>query len=340
MSPFRLSAASLGLSLGIVGAAAGVALVTIGPGDARFVSGARVEMGLPPLTRSEPAPSPIEAATGASTTHPDLLEPSPFGPLPRVAASGERPIFAYASHFDLEDSRPKIAVLLLGLGLQRAVTEAALALPAHVGLQFSPYAPNIEADVSAARRGGHEVLLGLPMEPPAYPENDPGPHTLLAHASPDANLDRLLWLLSRATGYVGVAGDGGVFAQSPAAEPVVRELAARGLALVEIGEGGLTEEARAAGLPYARAAAALDADPTPRAIDRALAELEAEALDRGSALGVAIAYPLSIERLRAWIAGLEAKSLVLAPVSALLIEGAGLAARLRGEAGAGDPSAS
>jgi polysaccharide deacetylase 2 family uncharacterized protein YibQ len=42
-------------------------------------------------------------------------------------------------------------------------------------------------------------------------------------------------------------------------------------------------------------------------------------------LGVAQGYPVTLERLRLWVATLEGKGLVLAPVSAVLIEQAGLA---------------
>ena len=40
--------------------------------------------------------------------------------------------------------------------------------------------------------------------PTAIPNNDPGPHTLTVAATADANLDRLHWLMSRLTTYVGV----------------------------------------------------------------------------------------------------------------------------------------
>ena len=43
------------------------------------------------------------------------------------------------------------------------------------------------------RQGGHEVLLQLPMEPFDYPDNDPGPQTLLTMLSADQNADRLAW---------------------------------------------------------------------------------------------------------------------------------------------------
>ena len=35
------------------------------------------------------------------------------------------------------------------------------------------------------------------MEPFDYPDNDPGPQTLLRPSAPEQNLDRLYWHLSR-----------------------------------------------------------------------------------------------------------------------------------------------
>ena len=109
-----------------------------------------------------------------------LIEDGPFGPLPRIAPDGRRPFLAYARPFNLEDSRPKVAVLILGLGLERELFDAALALPGPIGLQLSPYAPDLPALVERARGAGHEVLLELSMESADYPASDPGPHTLLA----------------------------------------------------------------------------------------------------------------------------------------------------------------
>ena len=310
-----------------------------GPGPVRFESDARIERSLPGAPRAETgAAMPATVIARRPVADPDLVEPSPFGPLPRVAAHGQRPFFAYASPFDFDDSRPKVAILVLGLGLQERATEAALALPAGISLQFSPYAPDLDRDVTRARRSGHEVLLALPMEPPEYPLSDPGPHTLLASAGSAGNLDRLHWVLSRTRAYVGVAGDGRRFAASDAAGPVVADLAARGLALVEVGSDSLTGEAQAAGMPYASAAAPIDEDPSPLTIDHALAELEAQALESGSALGVISALPVSMARLAVWIDSLQTKGLALAPLSALLIEGGGPAQiRGEGEGVAGEP---
>jgi uncharacterized protein len=163
------------------------------------------------------------------------------------------------------------------------------------------------------------VLLGLPMEPPDFPESDPGPHTLLADLSPEENARRLSWLLSQAGGYIGLAGSGGRFAGSGQAGAVLEELAGRGLGLVEISSTRLAPAAAALGLPYADAGPPIDDEPSAVAVDYGLAGLEAEALASGSALGIAQPYPVTLERLHLWAATLEGKGLVLAPVSALLV---------------------
>ena len=298
----------------------------------RYAGVVRIELPLPPGS-APPGP----AATGQSagpqhveSVRPDLalLEDGPFGPLPRIAPDGRRPFLAYARPFNLEDRRPKVAVLLVGLGQQREIVDAVLTLPAPISLQFSAYAPELPALVARARGAGHEVLLELPMEPADYPASDPGPHTLLSAGGRDENLARLDWVLARASGYVALAGDGARFAGSAQAEPVLDVLARRGLALIELGDRRLASVAAGAGLPYASARRPIDENLSVPAIDRALAALEAEASATGSALGVARGHPMSLERLRQWAATLEAKGLVLAPASAVLIEQAGLAGEL------------
>jgi hypothetical protein len=272
---------------------------------------------------SSPGTAPATEESAAAAVDPSLIEDGPFGPLPRIGPDGRRPLFAYASAFNFEDSRPKVAVMILGLGLRAELFDAAVALPGPIGLQLSPYAPDLPALVARARRAGHEVLLGLPMEPADYPASDPGPHTLLADNSRDENLQRLDWVLSRASGYAALVGGGGRFAGSDQVPGVLNVLAKRGLALIEVGADQLEGAAAAAGLPYASAPHAIDQDPSAEAIDRALTGLEAAAAG-GSALGLAQDYPVSLERLRLWVTTLADKGLVLAPVSAVLIEQSGL----------------
>jgi polysaccharide deacetylase 2 family uncharacterized protein YibQ len=297
------------------------------PDPPLHAAGTRAIVALPPSQSGrapEPGAAPDMEGRAPAAVDLALLEPGPFGPLPRIGPDGRRPLFAYAQPFDFSDRRPKVAVIILGLGLRADLFDAALALPGPVGLQLSPYAPDLPALVERARGAGHEVLLDLPMEPADYPASDPGPHTLLADNSRDENLARLDWVLSRASGYAALAGAGGRFAASDQAAAVLDVLARRGLALIEVGAGQLEGPAAAAGLPYASAPHALDQDSSAPAIDRALGGLEAAALEGGSALGLAQDYPVSLDRLRLWLATLADKGLVLAPVSAVLIEQSGL----------------
>jgi polysaccharide deacetylase 2 family uncharacterized protein YibQ len=253
-----------------------------------------------------------------------LTEDGPFGSLPRIGSDGRRPFIEYARPFNFEDARPKVAVLLLGRGLQVELFDAALALPGPISLQLSPYAPDLPALVERARDAGHEVLLDLPMEPADHSASDQGPYTLLADNSSDENLERLNWLLARAPGYIAVAGGGPRFAGSAHVGDVLEVLARRGLALIELGASHLKSAAAAAGLPYASAPPPIGQDPSALSIDDALAGLEAKAMAGGSALGVVQGNPASLERLRVWAATLHGRGLVLAPVSAVLIEQAGL----------------
>jgi uncharacterized protein len=330
--PGRLVFAGLSVLAGVA-----ILLSLGGEGRVRFGGVPLLQFPLPGAPAEGPS-SPPEAghqststAEIASPALPGLLEDGPFGPLPRIGPDGRRPFLAYAGPFDLDDQRPRIALLVVGLGLQADLTEAAIALPGEISLHFSAYAADLPGWFERARRAGHEVLLDLPMEPLDYPASDPGPHTLLASNSTEENLKRLDWLLARATGYVAVAGGGARFAASERTSAVLDVLARRGLALIELNQPKLATAANAVGLPYASAASAIDADPSALAIDAALAGLGRQAVQHGSALAFVQAYPISLERLRRWSASLEGKGLVLAPVSAVVIQQAGLAANSRSE---------
>jgi polysaccharide deacetylase 2 family uncharacterized protein YibQ len=169
------------------------------------------------------------------------------------------------------------------------------------------------------------VLLQVPMEPFDYPDNDPGPQTLLTSVPAEQNLDRLHWLMSRFQGYVGIANYMG--ARFTTAEqglgPVMKEVGKRGLIYFDDGSSarGLAGQiAGANNLPFAKADIALDSVTTPAHIDKALVRLEAVARDRGIAVGVASATPGAIERIAQWAKTLESRGIVLVPISAVAIK--------------------
>jgi polysaccharide deacetylase 2 family uncharacterized protein YibQ len=259
-----------------------------------------------------------------------LLESSRHGAIPRVAPDGARPADAYARPVAPSTGNrkggPRIAIVLTGLGVSANLTRQAIEqLPGPVTFAFQPYGADVEHNVSAARAKGHEILLQAPMEPFDYPDNDPGPQTLLTSIAPDQNMDRLHWLMSRFQGYVGIVNYMGARFTSTEQSlgPILKEAARRGLIFVDDGSSPRSlapQIASANNLPFAKAELTLDAVPTTAHIDGALARLEAVARERGSVVGVASAIPASVERIAQWAKSVESRGFVLVPISAVAIK--------------------
>ena len=124
-----------------------------------------------------PALPPIQQGPGLSQAPiAGLTAPGPGGaPLPIIAADGRTAADAYARPFT-PNGRPKVSVVIGGLGLNAQTTRAAIeTLPGEITLSFAPYAEGLQGWIDLARAHGHEVLLETPMEPADYPANDPGP---------------------------------------------------------------------------------------------------------------------------------------------------------------------
>lgn len=254
-----------------------------------------------------------------------LVERSRFGLLPRTGPDGATPAQVYARPLGAApETKPagRIALIVGGLGISRNGTAEAIAkLPGPVSLGFAPYGSELERTVQQARSDGHEVFLQVPMEPFDYPDNDPGPHTLLTGPKAADNLDRLHWVLGRFTGYVGIVNflGGRLTADEAALSPILREIAGRGLMVIDDGSSPrslLAASAVRAQIPTLKVDRVVDAVTRADTIDQELQRLEALARERGVAIGAATALPLSIERIVRWIATLEAKGIVVVPVSA------------------------
>ncbi len=258
-----------------------------------------------------------------------LLEKSRHGLIP-ITAGGLKPFTAYASGSDADRARaatmPIVAIVVGGLGVGAAkTTDAIMKLPGAVTLAFTPYGSDPGKLVERARAQRHEVLLQIPMEPFDYPDNDPGPQTLLAGASAEQNLDRLTWHLSRFQGYVGLANFMGArfVAADAAMQPVIREAAKRGLGYLDDGTAPRSVAATlTAGqsVPFGKVDLTIDSMPTASDIDKALAKLEGIAKERGSAIGLASALPVSIDRIAAWSKTLEGRGVLLVPLTTAMLK--------------------
>ncbi|MBX7248302.1 MAG: divergent polysaccharide deacetylase family protein [Caulobacteraceae bacterium] len=287
----------------------GTAVITLPDGDG-LPGGSPVAVSGPmPVTRRAPT-DPLPAAPIAG-----VVQPGPLGPLPSIAPDGRTPFSAYARPFR-SNGKPKVALIVGGLGLNAAATRAAIErLPAEVTLSFVPYSEGLQGWIDLARANGHEVLLEIPMEPLDYPDNDPGPYTLLASANAAEINRRMEWLLSRAVGYVGVTNYlGDRFVTSDAGMAAFTgALKSRGLAFFDDGSA----RNRPGGWARASAATVVDEQTTPEAIVAQFNALEAAAKSHGSALGAGFAYPVTVDIALRWAQGVNQRGLQLAPASAI-----------------------
>jgi len=268
-----------------------------------------------------------DAPVTSLSINPDsrVSERSDYGFLPKVSDAGVRPLDAYSRPIMREfTSIPKIAVVITGLGLSEAGTQNTIStLPPDITLALAPYGEDLDLWMQQARTKGHELLLQVPLEPFDFPDNDPGPHTLLVSLRPTEMLDRLAFLLTRATNYVGLIPEMGARFTStkPSMEFLVEKLKDRGLMLADNGASSRSISAEVAAekrIPFSGVDVVLDEVPRADSIDAKLLQLEGVARSRGVAVAAGSALPVTVRQLEKWVQDLEERGLQLVPVSATI----------------------
>jgi polysaccharide deacetylase 2 family uncharacterized protein YibQ len=272
----------------------------------------------------EPAPAPApEPEVKATPVDAMLLETVAAGKLPTIAPDGRQPWRYYARPFNDPLNRPRIAVVITGMGLNARASEAAIdRLPGDVTFAFSPYA-DIAKLTEMARRDGHEFLMSLPLEPVNYPQHDPGPYTLLSTLSERENLGRMEWVMSRAQGYVGLVGEFGsrFTTRSTTMLPVLEQVKKRGLMFLDAAatpDSVSMRVGRDLAIPRAINDRTIDADANRPQIDAQIAQAERQAKATGQAVLFASPHLVTVDRLAEWLPTLARKGLVLAPITAIV----------------------
>lgn len=261
----------------------------------------------------------------AAVPNPDLLEDSAFGPIPVIGPDGLRPVEEYARPWSGARGT-RIAIVVGGLGLSQTGTQRAIRqLPDTVTLAFAATGNSLQRWMQEARQQGHEILLQVPFEPFDYPANDPGRGTLLVENSPGDNLDNLHQAMARITNYTGVMNymGGRFLSDSEAFEPVVRDIAARGLLFLDDGSSARSltgNYAKALGMPHAFGDLQLDAQLQEQAILQKLDELERIARRKGSAIGIASAFDETIAAISKWSEEAAARGVEIVGVASLAMD--------------------
>ena len=247
---------------------------------------------------------------------PELLKTSPNGPLP-ITAIGKEARSAYARPFSGDAASPRIAVVVVGLGLSKEATEAAIIrLPPEVTLSFSPYATNLDGWIKRARSAGHEVMLDLPLEPPNYPAHDSGTLSVLSSQTPLDVISHLESVLGKTTGYIGLAGSlRSPVVTGPQWPILLRAIRNRGLLYLGDGLAGVSQSDAP---PSASVTLVPDESPFRAAIDVRLSRLMSAAMRDQMAVAYVSPLPVTMERLLAWFDSFPQRGVVLAPASALV----------------------
>jgi polysaccharide deacetylase 2 family uncharacterized protein YibQ len=183
--------------------------------------------------------------------------------LPKISASGWMPWIAYSRRFDPNGPAPRVGVLMLNLGADETLMSRAIEeLPPEISLAFLAGTPDLPRWLKATREHGHECYLMLPVEDPSGPA-ERGIRPIEGSAEPAENLRRLRTAMARGDGCLGfvVPGPSVVTQSDLIARPLVKEIADRGLGLIEISPNGLTAMYRLTvelGVGYARSSTVLD----------------------------------------------------------------------------------
>ena len=251
-----------------------------------------------------------------------LIEPSDTGPLPIRSADGRRPFDVYARPWSGARGA-RVAIVIGGLGVSQTGTQRALAkLPPEVTLGFAAQGNSLDRWMQVARRGGHEIVMQVPLEPFDYPNVNPGRNTLTVDADADENIKNLHWSLSRITNYTGIMNYMGArfTADSQAMTPLMAELGKRGLLYLDDGSSARSvapELALKNGVPFAVGDTAIDAVHERGDILKKLDQLEQTARAKGFAIGTGSAFDITVDAVSSWVNEARKRGIEIVPISAV-----------------------
>lgn len=262
-----------------------------------------------------PAPAPVPPPLPPV---PLILPQPPVAPVQPGAPAWVR----YAVPAPKTAGRPMIAVVIDDLGVDRRRSEKVIPLRAPLTLAWMTYAEDLPRLTQAARARGHELMVHVPMQPQGE-SWDPGPDVLEVGVQPEENRRRLDWGLNRFDGFVGINNHMGSRYTSDRVgmRVVMEELKKRGLMFLDsvtTEKSVAPELAKSYGVPFAARNVFIDNEQSVSAVLAQLQKAEAYARKHGAAIAIGHPHDSTIEALKEWLPGLDAKGFVLVPVSAVV----------------------
>lgn len=311
-------------------ASADVPSVSTGEGD-EIAAASVPQPGTPqsaPKPEAEPAEAPLSLDTGAPIAAAPAPEPAPE-PAPAPAAPTAEggfvsleaePLVAgaavsdHAVEFTGADGKPMMSIVLQDDGSAESLRLGLLALTAPITFGVTSNLSDAAQIAADYRARGYEVAAVLPDEGQVFEKGDDPEDfrgilggSLAAVPNATALMDRVGGPISRDTALMRAAFD---------------SLSITGHGLLTHRKSGINsvpDQARAAGVPSEAVYRVIDEDADPNKIAQALDRAVLEASKTGKVVVVGRVQPETVTTLFSWLLGSGAKSVTIAPVSALLL---------------------
>lgn len=229
----------------------------------------------------------------------------------------------FLAPFNRSDTRPRIALIIKGLGLHEMRTKKAiLDLPPAVTLAFSPYATDTSFWIEQSIQNRHETLISIPFETEDFPNQDPGPLALTRGISTKLSMDHLETIQNMGGTHIGYINDfGDVYTRDIINLKALYAWARSHNALfIEhlYDPDAFVARPEFIAEHYIHTLDKIDHIATPDRIVTRLKHLEREAQKKGYAIGVASDYPVTLEVIKKWAETVEKRGMTLSPISAVL----------------------
>ena len=240
-------------------------------------------------------------------------------PPPNACAVADSPFATgWLYHHRRPATHPVVVIVIDDMGIDRRRSAEMIGLDKALTLSFLPYAHDVQAEVDAARKAGHEVIMHVPMQP----ENtriDPGPNVLRGDLGAEELQRRIAANLDGFSGYDGINNHmGSAFTQDRAGlQMLMAELKRRHVYFLDsrTDAKSLAEDAaRAGGVPTASRDVFIDHVETRAAVEASLQKIEEQALRHGAAIAIGHPKDVTIAGLKAWLPQLARRGYTLMPL--------------------------
>ncbi|MCB9983048.1 MAG: divergent polysaccharide deacetylase family protein [Rhodospirillales bacterium] len=207
--------------------------------------------------------------------------------------------------------KPKIAIIIDDMGVNRANSFEVIDIDAPLTLAFLPYAEDLDGITAKAKMRRHEMMIHMPMQAMSDPVSL-GPVAIKSGMDEQAVKENMAAAFESFDGYVGVNNHMGsrVTQDAQLMDWVMEALGERGLYFIDsktIGASVAADASRRNGLPTAVRDVFLDHEETPEFVEAALRKTEEIAAKKGYAIAIGHPKDVTIAGLQGWVDDVRAR---------------------------------